>query len=365
MAGGASAGGSTAGGVSAGGASAGGTSAGGAAQVLTPPTVVFSSPLNGASGVAIRGNASVTFSEAMDSASLTSSSFYLSSGMPAVQIPGVVTYANSKAVFWPSSPLPTRTVVTATLTAAVKSAAGTPLVTNFSWTFTTGDVLAPGLPVNLGTAQGYAVLAKSGIAAVPTVAVTGSLGLSPAAASYITGFSLTADSTGTFSTSPQVVGKIYAADYQPSTPFNLTTAIGDMQIAYAAAAARAPDVTELGAGNIGGLSLSPGVYNWSTGLLIPTDVVLNGSATGVWIFQVAKNLTLSSGAKVVLAGGAVPKNVFWQVSGYADLGTAAHGEGVILTQTAITLHTGASVNGRLLAQTAVSLDASTVIEPAP
>ncbi len=223
---------------------------------------------------------------------------------------------------------------------------------------------APGLPVNLGTAVNFVVLAKSGISTVPTSAVTGNLGVSPAAATYITGFSLTADSTNVFSTSPQVTGKIYAADHTPPTPSTLTTAVGDMEIAFTDAAARAPSVTELGAGNIGGMTLAPNVYKWGTGLLIPTNVTLTGNATDVWIFQIAQDLTMSSAAKILLAGGAVPKNIFWQVSGRVDLGTTAHCEGVVMTKTSITLRTGASIRGRLLAQTAVTIDGSTVVEPA-
>jgi hypothetical protein len=99
------------------------------------------------------------------------------------------------------------------------------------------------------------------------------------------------------------------------------------------------------------------------GLLIPTDITLTGSATDVWIFQIAQNLTMSSGTKIILAGGAQPKNIVWQVAGLVDLGTTAHCEGVVLTQTSVTLRTGASINGRLLAQTAVNLDGSSVVEP--
>ena len=220
------------------------------------------------------------------------------------------------------------------------------------------------LPVNLGAAVHFVILSKSGISTVPTSAVTGNLGVSPAAATLITGFSLTVDSTNVFSTSLQVTGKVYAADYAPPTPSNLTTAVGDMELAFTDAAGRAPGVTELGAGNIGGMTLAAGVYKWGTGLLVPTDVTLTGSSTDVWIFQIAQDLTVSSGAKVVLAGGALPKNVFWQVAGLVDLGTTAHWEGVVLTQTSITLRTGASINGRLLAQTAVDIDSSSVVEPA-
>ncbi|HEX7505155.1 MAG TPA: ice-binding family protein [Polyangia bacterium] len=221
-----------------------------------------------------------------------------------------------------------------------------------------------GVPVDLGTAKNYAILAESGISTVPTAAITGNLGVSPAAASFITGFSLIADSTNVFSTSPQVTGKVYAADYTVPTPSALTTAIADMQLGFTDAAGRAPGVTELGAGNIGGMTLAPGVYKWGTGLLIPTDVTLTGTATDVWIFQIAQNLTMSSGTKILLAGGAQPKNVFWQVAGLVDLGTTAHIEGVVMTQTSVTLRTGASINGRLLAQTAVNLDSSSVVAPA-
>ncbi len=228
----------------------------------------------------------------------------------------------------------------------------------------TGGVIAPGSPVGLGTAGDYVILAKSGISTVPTSVITGDVALSPAAGSFLTGFSLSMDAGNVFATSPQVTGHLFAADYAPPTPSNLTTAIGDMLLAFTDAGGRAPDVTELGAGNIGGMTLAPGVYKWGTGLLIPTNVALAGSATDVWIFQIAQDLMVSSATSVALSGGALPKNVFWQVAGLVELGTTAHFEGVILSKTSITLSTGASINGRLMAQTAVSLDAATVVEPA-
>jgi hypothetical protein len=221
----------------------------------------------------------------------------------------------------------------------------------------------PAAGVALGGAGSYVILAMSGISTVPTSAVTGNLGVSPGAATLITGFSLIADSTNVFSRSPQVTGKVYAADYAVPTPAALTAAIGDMQLAFTDAAGRAPGVTELGAGNIGGMTLGPGVYKWGTGLLIPTDVSLTGSATDVWIFQIAQDFIMSSGSKIVLSGGALAKNVFWQVAGLVELGTTAHCEGTVLTKTAITLRTGASITGKLLAQTAVHLDSNRVVEP--
>ncbi len=226
------------------------------------------------------------------------------------------------------------------------------------------DVVNPSpLRVDLGAARGFVILAKSGISTVPTSAITGDLGISPAAASSITGFPLTADATNVFSLSPQVTGRVYAADYAPPTPANLTAAVSAMELALTDAAGRAPDVTELGAGNIGGMTLDRGVYEWGTGLLIPTDVTLSGTATDVWIFQIAQDLTMASGARIILAGGARPENVIWQVSGLVDLGTTSHCEGVILSQTSITLRTGASVNGRLFAQTAIDLGGATVVQP--
>jgi len=217
--------------------------------------------------------------------------------------------------------------------------------------------------VALGAAASYVILAKSGVSTIPDSSVTGNIGVSPAAASSLTGFSLTADSTNVFSTSPQVTGKLYAADYASPTPSNVTTAVSDMESAFTDAAGRAANVTELGAGNIGGMTLTPGVYKWGTGLLIPTDVTLKGSATAVWIFQIAQGLTVSNATRVVLSGGANAKNIFWQVSGQVVVGTTAHLEGVVLSQTAVTLETGSSVNGRLLAQTDVDLDTSTLVDP--
>jgi hypothetical protein len=219
--------------------------------------------------------------------------------------------------------------------------------------------------VELGSAENYVILAKSGITTVPPSAVTGDVGVSPAAATYITGFSLTADATNAFATSPQVTGKVYAADYAAPTPSEMTTAVSDMELAFTDAAGRAADVTELGAGDIGGMTLTPGVYQWGTGLLIPTDVTLAGDSEAVWIFQIAQDLTVSSATRVRLSGGASADHVFWQVSGQVSLGTTSHFEGIVLTATAITLETGASLNGRLLAQTAVSLDSNAVVEPAP
>lgn len=222
------------------------------------------------------------------------------------------------------------------------------------------------LPVNLGMAGDFAILAETGISTVPFSAITGNIGVSPNSATSITGFSLILDGGGTFSTSTQVVGNVYASDYSYPTPNILITAVGDMITAYNDAAGRpTPDVLNLGAGNLSGLTLAPGLYKWGTGILITSAVTLNGGPNDVWIFQISDGVTMGAGASVTLAGGAQAKNIFWQSTGIVSLGTAAHLEGIVLCSSAITLGTGATVNGRLLAQTAVTLDQSTITQPTP
>jgi len=141
-------------------------------------------------------------------------------------------------------------------------------------------------------------------------------------------------------------------------------AVADMGTAYTNAAGRTPDYTELGAGNIGGLNLGPATYKWGTGVLIPTNVTLTGGANDVWIFQIAQGLTVSAGVQVILAGGALPKNIFWQTFGDADFGTTSKFQGVVLSQTQIILKTDSTLDGRALAQTQVTLD-KTLVTLAP
>jgi hypothetical protein len=342
------------------------------------PTVLSTVPANAATGIALNTNVNAIFSKPMDSSTVSSSTFTLKQGTTSVA--GTVTYSGTTAVFKPNSNLTANTTYTATISTGVKDLSGNVLASNDSWSFITGTVLAAGpAPVNLGTAGSYTILAETAITSTTTAGtvVTGDIGISPAAASYITGFTLVLDTAGTppgcFSTapgSPQVIGKVYAADYNGAcpTPANLTTAIGDMMIAYTDAAGRTlPDHTELGAGDISGLTLAPGLYKWGTGVLINTDVTLSGAANDVWIFQISGDLTMASATHMILAGGALPKNVFWQVGGGVGvtLGTYSQFEGVILAAKEIILNTGATGNGRLLARTQVTLDANAVTQPAP
>jgi hypothetical protein len=228
------------------------------------------------------------------------------------------------------------------------------------------SVMAAGpTPVNLGTAGNFAILTKTGISTTGVTSITGDIGVSPAAATYITGFGLIMDALGTFSTSSFVVGKVYAAGYTAPTPTKMTSAVSDMGTAYTNAAGRTlPDYTELYAGNLTGKTLIPGLYKWGTGVLVSAGgVTISGTASDVWIFQIAQNLSLANGAIVTLSGNARASNIFWQVAGQVTLGTTAAMKGNILCQTAIVMSTGAMLNGRALAQTAVTLDASTVTRP--
>lgn len=224
---------------------------------------------------------------------------------------------------------------------------------------------APDSPdaIDLGTSIDFAVLAKSGITSAGTEDVTGDMGISPAAAAAITGFALALDGGGAFATSAEVTGNVYASDYVAPTPATLTTAVSDMEAAYTAAAGLAPDSTELAGGLIGGLTLVPGVYKWTTGVTISSDLTLAGPADGVWVFQIDGVLALAAATDVLLSGGALPENVFWQVAGGATLGAAATMRGVILSATTVTMGVGTTLEGRALAQTAVTMDGSVIAEP--
>jgi hypothetical protein len=209
-------------------------------------------------------------------------------------------------------------------------------------------------PIDLGTAQGFRLLAESAITDIPTSAVTGNVGLSPASGSFI-GIPC-----------GEVTGIIYQADAggagcMTQDSSGLGTATSDKRTAYTVGNGRAPDYTELGAGNIGGMNLAPATYYWSSALIIPTTLTLTGGPNDVWIFQVAQGFDISTNVKVILAGGAKPENIYWNVF-QATINVGAVMKGTINSSTNIAVKTGATVNGRLLANTAITLE-SNVIAP--
>lgn len=326
----------------------------------TLPAINATSPLNNAVGIALNQSIFVTFSEPMNPLTISSSSFTVSQGVTAIT--GTISYSDKTAKFSPGTLFTAGQVYTASITTAAKDLSGNALAATTTWNFTTSNNAATLAPVDLGQAGNYVILAKTAINNSSTSAVTGDLGLSPAATSYITGLALT-DFTG-YATSAQITGKVFAADMASPTPVNLTTAVENMITAYNDAAGRpSPDFLELGTGNIGGKTLTPGLYKWTTTVTLPTDVVISGGPNDVWIFQISGDLSMSSAVNITLTGGAQAKNIFWQVAGQATLGTTSHIEGIILSMTGITFQTGASINGRALAQTAVILDSNAVTKP--
>ena len=217
--------------------------------------------------------------------------------------------------------------------------------------------------VNLGSAGNFVILSNSGITDVSSSAVTGNIG------TYFTGASITATDGNICD---EVTGTIYTIDAAgPACRVidvnRLLQASLDMGTAYTDAAGRPTSLgfLDMGAGNIGGLTLTPGVYTWGTGVTLPfgTNVTLRGGVNDVFIFQVAQTLTTGDATQIILTGGAQAKNIFWVVGETVALGAGSQFQGNILGATDITLLAGASVTGRLMAGTDVTLITNAVTQP--
>src|SRR3954447_12762876 len=203
--------------------------------------------------------------------------------------------------------------------------------------------LAAQAPVSLGTTAGYAVLAGTTVTNTGPTLVSGDLGLSPG--SSVTGFP-----PGLVSGGVQNVANAAAVQAQ-----------SDLVTAYNDAAGRTPATTIAG-GNLGGLTLTAGVYG-SGALDLTGTLTLDaqGDPGAVFIFQTQSTLITASASHVMLVNGASACNVFWQVGSSATLGTTTSFKGTILALTSIGMNTGANVDGRLLARNgAVTLDSNRV-----
>lgn len=329
----------------------------GSTSDTTPPTVTSTNPANAATGVAINTSINATFSEAMDPSTINTGTFTVA-GPGVTPVTGTVTYnpISRVATFTPASNLAINSTFTARVTTGARDLAGNALVIGAvpnPWTFITGSTTAGQSTVDLLSAANFAILAGSTVTNVGPTIINGDLGVSPGTA--VTGFP------------PGIVNGSQFVDPNPivvQAKLDLTTAFND-------AAGRSTDVITIATGELGGLTLAPGLYRSGISSFAITSVDLTldaqGNANAVWIFQMpSSTLTVGNGRQVILAGGAQASNIFWSVGSSATIGTTAIFKGNILADQSITLQTGATLDGRALARiAAVTLDSNIVTKPAP
>jgi len=338
--------------------------AGGATSPLAGPQVISTFPAGAATGVCQAVLVTATFSKAMNPATINTGTFTLAAGSTAVTGTVSLNSTDTIATFTPSTPLALNTAYTATITTGAQDQFGNGLVNssgaaaNFTWMFTTNATPCPG-PFGL-PGCGTGILAGSAVTNTGPSNVTGDVDVW--SGTSITGFPPAGPGT--------LTGQQHSADAVAKA------AQDQLTLAYNAAAG-APGAVAIpaGIGGPGTAPFPPGVYKATSALLITGDITLDGSTNpnGTWIFQVGSALTTAAGApgvpgsRVLLTGGAVPKNVFWQLGSSGTIGTYALFQGTIMAQASITLNTGATLNGRALARTgAVSLDSNPVnVPPCP
>ncbi|WP_334189881.1 Ig-like domain-containing protein [Noviherbaspirillum sp.] len=383
----------------------------GAAPDTAAPTILSTNPADGASGVCSNA-VNATFSETMDASTITTASFRLA-GPGTTTVAGITAYnaTTGIATFTPTTPLAAGTTFIATIdggNSGVKDLAGNALANNKIWTFTTGTQAAcspvtppvtpsPVQPVALGAATtfggfgGAAGMTNQGTLTV----INGDIG-TVAASSTMTGFHDTGGNvyTETGSNIGTVNGKIYTAPplvvccpgdgtEGTATTFQIATqARADAQNAWSniLSPAAMPGGTDPGAGQLGGLTLFPGVYQAAGGTfqITGSDLTLDGqgNANATWVFQTASSLTVGApGAprSVQLINGAQAKNVFWRVGTAATINGAGGGTmvGTIIADAGVTFSTAGNaaittLNGRALGLNAsVTLVNTRINVPAP
>jgi hypothetical protein len=227
-------------------------------------------------------------------------------------------------------------------------------------------------PVNLGVAGDYAILSKTGVSTVPSSAVTGDIAVSPAAATYLTGFALTLDSGTQYSTSTQIVGQAHSASYGGDVATKLTSAVSNMEAAYTDAAGRANENAlrkNIGAGILGvddlnggtNAPLTPGVYTFGSSVTIADKIYFDGSASDIFIIQITGDLLVNF--DVELLNGALASNIFWQVAGEVIVAAGSKMKGILLVKTAVMFETKSELLGRVLTQTHCALQVATITQP--
>ena len=325
------------------------------------PTVIATDPANNAINVPLSKIITATFSTPMDPLTINFTTFTLSrAGIP---VAGTVTYSGSTATFTPAASLLSNSTYTATITTGAKNLAGTPLASNYVWSFSTGIIpFQP--PVVLNTAARFGILAGVGISNQAGFSIINDLdvGIYPGVRASVTGFP------------PAVIinGAIYASDdiAPPGVPAMLLQAKTDLTNAYLAAEGAVSPAPVLVAGDQGGKTLAPGIYKSTSTLSIANgNLTLDGQGdpNAFWIFQIASGFTTVGGAggNVILTGGAQAKNIYWQTGSSATIGDYTSFQGNILALTSITMNSHATAVGRMLARNAAVVMTSTNIISKP
>jgi methionine-rich copper-binding protein CopC len=324
----------------------------GTAPNITAPTIILTNPINGATGVAINSTINATFSEAMDPATITIGTFTLTGPPGSTPVSGTVTYdaINHIATFTPAGNLALNATYTAKVSTGAKDLTGNALVSGpvpNPWSFTTA-LTAPATNqagVDLEGAESFAVLAGTTVTNNGPTTINGNVGVSPG--STITGFP------------PGIVnGSTHLNDAAAQQAHSsLTSAFNNV-------AGRTGAVVVAG-GELGGLTLAPGIYasDISSFAITTSDLILDaqGAPNAVFIFQMPSTLNVANNRKITLQGGASADNIFWQVGSTATLGTNSNFSGTILAGGTITIQSGATLHGRALTESgAVILNTNTI-----
>lgn len=314
--------------------------------VVLAPKVISTDPANNASGVVLTKVITATFDMPMNPLTINGTTFLLKEGSNIVA--GTVSYSGSTASFTPTSNLLSGVVYTATITTGAQNPAGTPIANDYIWSFST--TLPTGAPtVNLNSVARFGIIAGVGVSNNAGFSVINNMdvGISPGVRSSITGFP----------PATIVGGAIYASDdiAPPGVAAMLTLAKQDLTNAYLFAEGATAPAPATVSGDIGGLTLTPGIYKSTSTLLIQSgDLTLDGlgDANATWIFQIASAFTTVGGAggNIILTGNAQAKNVFWQTGSSATIGNFTSFKGTILALTSITMGSNATAVGRMLAR---------------
>lgn len=347
------------------------------------PIVVSTDPENNATAVSLNKIITATFNMPMNPLTLDDTTFTVKQG--ANTVGGAISYSGLTVSFTPAVQLETNKTYTCTITTGARNVAGTPLAANYVWNFTTvAPVIGNPLPAStsnlfFGVFGGNAGMTNQGLFTV----VNGNIGTT-AASTLMTGFKevLTGDVyTVTFLNEGLVMGEIFADAPAPGNATKAATALAGLNAANAAylsiSPASMPGGIDPGAGELGGLTLAPGVYKSDSGTFDITngDLTLDakGDPNAIFVFQTASALTVgdSSPSSVKLINGALAKNVYWYVGSAAVINYAGGGvmTGNIIANSGVTLSspansTNASVttlNGRAISLVSSVTMVNTVI----